>query len=480
MFGTLFLGTVLAVFLTLGAVRGDAERGLLQPLLVRPVSRRTLLLGRYAAAAGGLRRLRRRRLPRRDGDHVGDRRLVARPPARPGARARARGRDHRRAVAGRLGVPVLDRQRDRGLHGLRRRPRRRPARPDRRGAVVGHAAERRRGRELAAAVRGALPGRARRADQPTRSASRGSRSTSARSAARSPPASGCGCGRSSTSGSSARGRCEASRGGTYEAPVRPGRRLHRHAVRRQPGRRRARRRRASTPRRCSASRTGRTCPRRRSCSRRRTPQADYRVRIFTPVAELPFAGHPTLGTCHAWLAGRAAAPETVVQECAAGLVPVRRTPAGLAFAAPPLVRSGAGRGDAVGRSPACCGSTARAIVDAQWADNGPGWVAVLLESAEAVLAVRPRYAELDIGVVGPYPPGSPEAIEVRAFFPKAGSARRGPGDREPQRLARRVAAAHRPPRPRPTSPARAPRSAERGGSTCPRTPTARSGSAAAR
>ena len=71
-----------------------------------------------------------------------------------------------------------------------------------------------------------------------------------------------------------------------------------------------------------------------------SPEADYRVRIFTPVAELPFAGHPTLGTCHAWLAGRAEAPETVVQECAAGLVPVRRTPAGLAFAAPPLVRSG--------------------------------------------------------------------------------------------------------------------------------------------
>ena len=66
--------------------------------------------------------------------------------------------------------------------------------------------------------------------------------------------------------------------------------------------------------------------------------ADYRVRIFTPVLELPFAGHPTLGTCHAWLAERGEAPETVVQECGAGLVPVRRTPAGLAFAAPPLVR----------------------------------------------------------------------------------------------------------------------------------------------
>jgi PhzF family phenazine biosynthesis protein len=150
-------------------------------------------------------------------------------------------------------------------------------------------------------------------------------------------------------------------------------------------------------------------------------EADYGVRIFTPRLELPFAGHPTLGTCHAWLAGRAEGPETVVQECGAGLVPVRRTPAGLAFAAPPLLRSGPVEEALVEEIAATLQIDRAAIDDAQWADNGPGWVAVLLASAEAVLAVSPRFADLDIGVVGPYPPGSPEAIEVRAFFPKDGS-----------------------------------------------------------
>ena len=149
--------------------------------------------------------------------------------------------------------------------------------------------------------------------------------------------------------------------------------------------------------------------------------ADYRVRIFTPVAELPFAGHPTLGTAHAWLAGRAEAPQTVVQECGAGLVSVRRTPDGLAFAAPPLLRSGAVEEALVERIADLLGLARDGIADAQWVDNGPGWVAVLLESAEAVLAVTPSFADLDLGVVGPHPPGAPEAIEVRAFFPKDGA-----------------------------------------------------------
>ena len=148
--------------------------------------------------------------------------------------------------------------------------------------------------------------------------------------------------------------------------------------------------------------------------------ADYRVRIFTPVTELPFAGHPTLGTCHAWLAGREHEGETVVQECEAGLVTVRRTGHGLAFAAPPLVRSGEVEEYLIGEIAGALGISRAEILDAQWADNGPGWVAVLLESAEAVLAVRPSYAELDIGVVGPHADGAPEAIEVRAFFPKGG------------------------------------------------------------
>jgi PhzF family phenazine biosynthesis protein len=151
------------------------------------------------------------------------------------------------------------------------------------------------------------------------------------------------------------------------------------------------------------------------------PDADYRVRIFTPVAELPFAGHPTLGTCHAWLAASGNDADVVVQECGAGLVRVRRTTAGLAFAAPPLVRSGPVDEPLVQHIASTLGIERGEILDAQWADNGPGWVAVLLADADAVLALRPGYSDLDIGVVGPYPEGSPEAFEVRAFFPKDGS-----------------------------------------------------------
>jgi PhzF family phenazine biosynthesis protein len=151
--------------------------------------------------------------------------------------------------------------------------------------------------------------------------------------------------------------------------------------------------------------------------------ADYRVRIFTPVAELPFAGHPTLGTCHAWLeqGGSDGGRDVLVQECAAGLVPVRNTPDGLAFSAPPLLRSGPVEEGLVERIAGVLGIEREAVVDSQWVDNGPGWVAVLLASAEEVLAVRPGYAELDLGLVGPYEEGEEAAFEVRAFFPKDGS-----------------------------------------------------------
>jgi PhzF family phenazine biosynthesis protein len=151
--------------------------------------------------------------------------------------------------------------------------------------------------------------------------------------------------------------------------------------------------------------------------------ADYRVRIFTPSLELPFAGHPTLGTCHAWLSGGGTPKhaEAVVQECGAGMIRIRRTPAGLAFAAPPLVRSGPVEESLAEHIASILGIARDDIVDAQWADNGPGWVAVLLSSAEAVLALRPGVVDLDVGVVGPYPPGSPEAFEVRAFVPKNGA-----------------------------------------------------------
>jgi PhzF family phenazine biosynthesis protein len=152
------------------------------------------------------------------------------------------------------------------------------------------------------------------------------------------------------------------------------------------------------------------------------PAADYRLRIFTPATELPFAGHPTLGSCHAWLqAGGVPADEsTVVQECGAGLVRVRRTDAGLAFAAPPLLRSGPVEPALVAHVAGLLRIDQATIVDTQWVDNGPGWLGVLLHDADAVLALRPGFVDVDLGVVGLHPPGSPDAIEVRAFFPVDG------------------------------------------------------------
>jgi len=163
------------------------------------------------------------------------------------------------------------------------------------------------------------------------------------------------------------------------------------------------------------------------------PAADYRVRIFTsgaatlvrdtPASELPFAGHPTLGTCHAWLAAGGAPKHDgmVVQECPAGLVRVRRGADRLAFAAPPLIRSGPVDEPLVRHIASVLRIDRGDIVDAAWCDNGPGWVAVLLRAADAVLALEPAFVDLDLGVVGPHPAGSPAAFEVRAFFPKNGA-----------------------------------------------------------
>ena len=150
--------------------------------------------------------------------------------------------------------------------------------------------------------------------------------------------------------------------------------------------------------------------------------ADYRVRIFTPTAELPFAGHPTLGTCHAWLSnGGVPRGDAIVQECGAGLVPIRHSDDGLAFAAPPLIRSGEVAEEYVQRIADVLRIQRDDILDAEWVDNGPGWLAVLLDSADEVLAVRPSFIDQDVGVVGPYPDGSPVAFELRAFFPVGGS-----------------------------------------------------------
>lgn len=150
--------------------------------------------------------------------------------------------------------------------------------------------------------------------------------------------------------------------------------------------------------------------------------ADYRVRIFTPGGELPFAGHPTLGSCHAWLAagGRPRSADQVVQQCGVGLVPVRRDGARLAFAAPPLLRSGPADRPTWVRVAASLRVGESALRALQWVDNGPGWVAALLDDAAAVLALKPDFAamgELNVGVVGPYPDGSECAFEVRAFVP---------------------------------------------------------------
>lgn len=155
-----------------------------------------------------------------------------------------------------------------------------------------------------------------------------------------------------------------------------------------------------------------------------TPEADYRVRIFTLARELPFAGHPTLGSCHAWLAAGGVPRDDgrIVQECGAGLVPIRRGEHGLAFAAPALLRTGPVDEALVQNLAEVLGIGRGEIVDAQWADNGPGWVAVLLQDADAVLAVEPDFSRytgtgsLDVGIVGPYPPGAECAWEVRAVF----------------------------------------------------------------
>jgi PhzF family phenazine biosynthesis protein len=158
--------------------------------------------------------------------------------------------------------------------------------------------------------------------------------------------------------------------------------------------------------------------------------ADYRVRIFSPGRELPFAGHPTLGSCHAWLeAGGRPQAECIVQECGVGLVKLRRSGERLAFAAPPLRKSGPLPEADVALIARGLGIARGDIVGHAWCDNGPNWRGVLLASAEQVLALKPDasvLAGLDIGVVGPrgkvgvvgsHAAGDECRFEVRAFFP---------------------------------------------------------------
>lgn len=155
------------------------------------------------------------------------------------------------------------------------------------------------------------------------------------------------------------------------------------------------------------------------------PDADYKVRIFTPRGELPFAGHPTLGSCHAWLAegGIPKNGDYVVQECGIGLVQIRRDSSRLAFAAPPLIRTGELEEEVLDRIALGIGVDKEDFVRHQWIDNGPGWCGVMLSSAEKVLEVRPdleALGELRLGLIGPYSPGYDVAFEVRAFVPSLG------------------------------------------------------------
>ncbi len=149
------------------------------------------------------------------------------------------------------------------------------------------------------------------------------------------------------------------------------------------------------------------------------PGADYRVRIFTPGGELPFAGHPTLGSCHVWLSGGGkAAGEFVVQQCEVGLVRIRQGAQRLAFAAPPLLRTGPVAPDVLAKIALALGLTPTSIIQSQWVDNGPGWVAVMIDDRQQLLAVQPDYALLDglqLGVVARWPDG-PAQFEVRAFI----------------------------------------------------------------
>jgi PhzF family phenazine biosynthesis protein len=155
------------------------------------------------------------------------------------------------------------------------------------------------------------------------------------------------------------------------------------------------------------------------------PQADYRVRIFTPGGELPFAGHPTLGSCWAWLAagGQPQRSDVVVQECGVGQVRVKRDGARLAFAAPPLRRTGPLEPELLQRITTALGLRAADVLGHQWVDNGPGWCAVMLRSAAEVLAVKPDWALLGnvkLGLVGAQPAGHDARFEVRAFVPGLG------------------------------------------------------------
>ncbi|MGW3510026.1 PhzF family phenazine biosynthesis protein [Streptomyces sp. NPDC000994] len=155
------------------------------------------------------------------------------------------------------------------------------------------------------------------------------------------------------------------------------------------------------------------------------PEADYRLRIFTPQGELPFAGHPTLGSARAWLDGGGTPKhaDRIVQECAAGLVTVRHGKGTLSFAAPPRVRDGALDDTYLNQIVAAFGITRDQVVAHQWVDNGPGWAVLQLRTAEEVLALEPDLSLIPaamVGAIGAYTEGSEHNFEMRTFAPGAG------------------------------------------------------------
>jgi PhzF family phenazine biosynthesis protein len=158
-------------------------------------------------------------------------------------------------------------------------------------------------------------------------------------------------------------------------------------------------------------------------------RADYRLRIFTPGGELPFAGHPTLGSCHAWLeaGGQPRGGDSIVQECKVGLVRLRREGPRLAFAAPPLQRSSPSPA-LVSQVAAALGISADEIVATEMLDNGPVWLTLLLDSPQRVLALSPDHMQLTklgvkVGVAAAYEPAAAAnapQLEVRAFAAASG------------------------------------------------------------
>jgi PhzF family phenazine biosynthesis protein len=153
-----------------------------------------------------------------------------------------------------------------------------------------------------------------------------------------------------------------------------------------------------------------------------TDFADYRLRIFTPGGELPFAGHPTLGSARAWLeAGNSPRSAGMIrQECGVGLVQIRQDGERLAFAAPPLRREGPVDIAVMAQITKALRLDPDVIEAANWVDNGPGWIGLLLLGAEDVLELKPDFSllgDLAVGVLGPYESAESPTYETRAFVP---------------------------------------------------------------